>query len=167
MLFDDDHYYMGGVLAELLVGEGFDVTLVTPESRVSMWTEATMEQHRIQKRLIELGVTIHVTHTVTSVGAERVTAACAYTERELELACDSFLNVTARLPVDGLGVALRERSSEPGAPTLRVIGDAWSPGTIAAAVWEGHRYAEELDEPPSNGDQPPFQREVIGLANDG
>ena len=167
VLFDDDHYYMGGVLTELLVGEGFDVTIVTPESRVSSWTEATMEQHRIQKRLIEMGVTIHVTHTVTSVGAERVTAACAYTERELELACDSFVNVTARLPVDALGVALRERSSEPGAPTLRVIGDAWSPGTIAAAVWEGHRFAEELGEPPSNGDQPPFQREVIELANDG
>ncbi len=167
VLFDDDHYYMGGVLAELLVGEGFDVTLVTPESRVSMWTEATMEQHRIQKRLIEIGVTIQATHTVTSVGAERVTAACAYTEREHELACDSFLNVTARLPADALGVALRERSAEPGAPTLKVIGDAWSPGTIAAAVWEGHRFAEELGEPPSNGDQPPFQREVIGLANDG
>ena len=40
VLFDDDHYYMGGVLAELLVGEGFDVTLVTPESRVSMWTRS-------------------------------------------------------------------------------------------------------------------------------
>ena len=49
---------------------------------MSSWTVNTMEQHRIQKRLLEIGVTIHVTHTVASVGAERVTAACAYTERE-------------------------------------------------------------------------------------
>ena len=87
VIFDDDHYYMGGVLTELLVGEGCDVTIVTPEARVSEWTMNTMEQHRVQKRLIEMGVTIHVTHAVTSVGAENVTAACVYTERELELAC--------------------------------------------------------------------------------
>jgi len=30
VLFDDDHYYMGGVLAELLATEGHDVQLVTP-----------------------------------------------------------------------------------------------------------------------------------------
>ncbi len=29
VLFDDDHYYMGGVLAELLVENGAKVTLVT------------------------------------------------------------------------------------------------------------------------------------------
>ena len=33
--------------------------------------------------------------------------------------------------------------------------------------WYVTIFAEELDDPPSNGDQPPFQREVIGLANDG
>jgi dimethylamine/trimethylamine dehydrogenase len=167
VVFDDDHYYMGGVLTELLVSEGCDVTIVTPEARVSEWTMNTMEQHRVQKRLIEMGVTIHVTHAVTSVAAEKVTATCVYTERELALPADTYLNITARLPNEALGLELRTRADEPGAPTLRVIGDAWSPGTIAAAVWEGHRFAEELDEPVSNGDQPPFQREVIGLANDG
>ena len=30
VVFDDDHYYMGGVLAELLAREGREVTLVTP-----------------------------------------------------------------------------------------------------------------------------------------
>ncbi|MGI9649465.1 MAG: NAD(P)-binding protein, partial [Acidimicrobiia bacterium] len=30
VLYDDDHYYMGGVLAELLDSEGFSVALVTP-----------------------------------------------------------------------------------------------------------------------------------------
>jgi dimethylamine/trimethylamine dehydrogenase len=47
---------------------------------------------------------------------------------------------------------------------VRLVGDAWSPGTIAAAVWEGRRYAEELDGAPSDGDEPPFRREVVALA---
>src|SRR3954470_24194387 len=38
VIFDDDHYYMGGALAELLVSEGRKVTLVTPSARVSEWT---------------------------------------------------------------------------------------------------------------------------------
>ena len=37
-IFDDDHYYMGGVVAELLLKEGYAVTLVTPAADVSTWT---------------------------------------------------------------------------------------------------------------------------------
>ena len=33
VVFDDDHYYMGGVIAELLAKEGLDVTLITPAAR--------------------------------------------------------------------------------------------------------------------------------------
>ena len=45
VIYDDDHYYMGGVLAELLIGAGRRVTLVTPANCVSSWTNATMEQY--------------------------------------------------------------------------------------------------------------------------
>ena len=34
-----------------------------------------------------------------------------------------------------------------GISTVYAIGDAWAPATIAAAVWAGRRYAEELDAP--------------------
>ena len=47
---------------------------------------------------------------------------------------------------------------------MRLVGDAYAPGTIAAAVWDGHRYAEELDDPPSPRDTPPFLREIVALA---
>ncbi len=47
-LYDDDHYYMGGVLAELLQREGFAVTLITPATEVSNWARNTMEQFKIQ-----------------------------------------------------------------------------------------------------------------------
>jgi dimethylamine/trimethylamine dehydrogenase len=164
VLFDDDHYYMGGVLAELLAGEGRRVTIVTPEARVSEWTVNTMEQHRIQGRLLELGVEILASHTLLAADAQGVRVACAYTDRERELACDSLVLVTARLPDDSLADALRE-AGEAG-PRVRLVGDAYAPGTIAAAVWDGHRYAEELDEPPSHRDEPPFRREVVALAPD-
>jgi dimethylamine/trimethylamine dehydrogenase len=61
--------------------------------------------------------------------------------------------VTARLPNDALALEL-------GATA---IGDAYAPGTIATAVWDGRRYAEELDGPP-HGDNVPFRREVVELA---
>ena len=44
VLFDDDHYYMGGVIAERLVAAGCSVTLVTPAAYVSDWTRNTLEQ---------------------------------------------------------------------------------------------------------------------------
>ena len=37
------------------------------------------------------------------------------------------------------------------------------PGTIAAAVWDGRRYAEEIDAP-DPGDDVPFLREIVRLA---
>jgi dimethylamine/trimethylamine dehydrogenase len=162
VVYDDDHYYMGGVLAELLRSEGRDVTIVTPEPRVSEWTVNTMEQHRIQRRLLELGVGVRPLEAVASAGPGVVRTGCVYTGLVTEIACDALVVVAGRLPEDALADGLA--AAGPGGPTVRVVGDAWSPGTIAAAVWDGRRYAEELDLPPSDGDEPPFRREVVALA---
>ena len=51
VIYDDDHYYMGGVLAELLAQNDCTVTLVTPAPTISAWTEYTLEQDRIQRLL--------------------------------------------------------------------------------------------------------------------
>ncbi len=161
VVFDDDHYYLGGALAELLAAEGRRVTLITPEARVSEWTTNTMEQTRIQRRLLEHGVELHTSRALTGTTSGVALTCCTYTGREEEHPCDAVVVVTARLPRDTLGDELRETSE---GPVVRTFGDAWSPGTIAAAVWEGRRYAEELDVPPSSDDVPPFRREVVALA---
>jgi dimethylamine/trimethylamine dehydrogenase len=141
---------------------GREVTLVTPESLASAWTVNTMEQGRIQGRLLELGVEVLVSRALARVGAGTATTACVFTGAEREHACDAVVLVTGRLPNDALA---GELAAAGGGATVRAIGDAMSPGTIAAAVWDGRRYAEELDAPPGDDTLPPFRREVVALAD--
>lgn len=165
LIYDDDHYVMANVLAELLVGEGYGVTYVTPAAEVATWTRNTMEQHRIQARLLELGVTIQPHRVLSAVGTDGVTLTCTFTGRQEQRAAESMLLVTARLPETGLYDAVQARRDEWQAAGLRsvtLIGDALAPGTIAAATWSGRRYAEELDMPVSL-DPVPFRREVAAL----
>ena len=165
VIFDDDGFYLAGALAETIRQTDRRVTLVTPSSDVSPYTHYTLEQSRIQRRLMEIGVDIR-THRMLA-GAERgaMRVACTYTEAQEELECAALLLVTARLPYNDLYTELVRRQAEwaeAGISTVRVIGDAEAPGTIAAAVYSGHRYARELDEPPVN-DAVAFKRELPRL----
>jgi dimethylamine/trimethylamine dehydrogenase len=165
VVYDDDHYYIGGVLAELLAREGRHVTLVTPAARVSEWTINTMEQDRIQRRLIELDVEILTTHTIGSAAAGTAQAVCTYSARERELPCEALVMVTARDPVDQLAadlLAATDRWADAGISSARAVGDAWCPATIAAAVWDGRRYAEQLEQPDDR--DVPLLREVVRLS---
>ena len=162
LVYDDDHYFMGGALCEVLRKAGREVTLVTPESLVSAWTTNTMEQGRIQGRLLELGVDVVVSRALVRAGNGSAATACVFTGAEREHPCEAAVLVTGRLPNDALAGELLAAGA--GA-TVRVIGDAMSPGTVAAAVWDGRRYAEELDAPPLDDTLPPFRREVVQLGS--
>ncbi|HEX9065670.1 MAG TPA: hypothetical protein VF843_11220, partial [Streptosporangiaceae bacterium] len=166
VLYDDDHYYLGGVLAELLRAEDFEVEIVTPAPQVSAWTVATMEITRIQRRLLTAGVVLRTNAALTAVSAGKVTVASTYTGQSTDLAADSVVLVTARLPRDELYHELTGRQAAGQLRSVRAIGDAWAPGTIAAAVWSGRRYAEEFDAEMPGTDAVPFRREVTQLAGD-
>jgi dimethylamine/trimethylamine dehydrogenase len=153
LLFDDDHYYLGGALAEVLAAEGRHVTLVTPAGRVYEWTVNTMEQSRIHRRLVDAGVELLPDRALVEVAGGEARLRDTLTDRESTIPLDALVLVTARLPNDALALEL-------GATA---IGDAYAPGTIATAVWDGRRYAEELDGEP-HGDAVPFRREVAELA---
>jgi dimethylamine/trimethylamine dehydrogenase len=162
VLFDDDHYYMGGALAELLAAAGKHVTLVTPQARVSAWSENTMEQSRIHARLVAAGVSIVLSQALVSASSDEVRLVCVYTGSETMLPADALVLVTARLPNAGLAAELAV--AEHG-PVAQAIGDALAPGTIAHAVWDGHRYAEEFDDPVARDpDRVPYRREIVALA---
>ncbi len=159
VVYDDDRFYLGGVLAEFLTREHRRVTYVTPTAVVSSWTENTLEQHRIQTRLLELGVDIVAHRALTSIADGTIRLRCVFTGTEESLPADAVVMVTARLPNDGLVVELLERRGDWPASlrTVRAVGDALAPGTIAAAVWDGRRFAEELDGP---DEAAPFRRDV-------
>ena len=166
VLFDDDHYYMGGVLAELMAGQGAKVTLVTPSAYVSDWTRNTLEQGAIHRRLAELGVEIVLNRNVTRIAAGGVVTACAYTGAERDMPADAVVLVTSRSQDDGVWQELKARRGEweaRGIRSIKAIGDAEAPGPIAWATYAGHRFARELDEP-DIGDALPFRREVAALA---
>ena len=160
VVYDDELFYLGGVLAELLACEGFEVTIVTPESKVSAWTVNTMEQHKIHRRLVEAGVQVLTDTVVMHHEGDTARLACAYTGREREVAADAIVSVTFRLPDDSLVSDLHALGFE----SVQAIGDAWSPGTLAEAVYSGRLYAEELQAPARSTGEVPFRREVIRLA---
>ncbi|NBZ86862.1 FAD-dependent oxidoreductase [Stagnihabitans tardus] len=165
VVYDDDHYYMGGVLAELLATKGARVTFVTPSAYVSDWTANTLELSSIYRRLSGLGVTIRLNTGVTRVGPGAVELNCSYTDRREVLDCDAVVLVASRVAEDGLYHDIMARQVEwadHGLRSVRLIGDAAAPAPIAWATFAGHRYARELDEP-DWGDALPFRREVTAL----
>jgi len=166
LIWDDDHYYMAGVLAELLAGQGYDVLYATPASEASTWTRLTMEQHFIQKRPLEQGVAVKNFTVLDRVGKREATLACTFTGRQERIEADAVVLVTARLPKEDLLVDLQARSEEwadAGLEQVSAIGDALAPATNAHAIYAGRRYAEELDGDPLPEGAVPFRREIKEL----
>ena len=144
VIYDDDHYYMGSTLAEHCRALGHEVCLVTPESIVSAWTENTLEQNKVQARVLELGIEVIVSHEIVEVDKDEITLANVYSEALLQtLACDTLILITSRDSDDALYQALTEH--EDSFKTLRAIGDCNAPGTVAAAVYDGHSAARHLE----------------------
>jgi dimethylamine/trimethylamine dehydrogenase len=162
VIYDDDHGYMGGVIAEELRGRGLGVTMVIPAGTISAWTIASHEQPFIQARLLESGIEAILWHSVTAIRDSDVELACSYTDRRRSLPARSVIVASSRLPVTDLYdllVADPAALAAAGITSVTRIGDCLSPGLIAAAVHGGHRYARELDAPPA-GDVP-FRMEHI------
>jgi len=166
VIYDDDHYYMGGVLAELLVKQGAKVTLVTPSAYVSDWTNNTLEQATIHAKLDDLGVDIVLNRGITEVGAGHVVSNCVYTGKTRSYECGAVVMVASRTGNDQLFHDLAARQDEwadAGIRSVKLFGDAEASGPIAWATYAGHRYARELDGE-DIGDELPFRREITELA---
>jgi dimethylamine/trimethylamine dehydrogenase len=165
VVFDDDYYYLGGVIAEKLRRDGREVAIVTPADVVSPWTENMLEMQRIQKRLIEIGVTLLVKKTIAGFRGDHVELACIYGGPMTAHPCASVVTLSGRLPNEQLYLDLKHDEATPaasGITSLRIIGDAYAPSTIAAAVYDGHRAARELDAPADDRcrAEVPFRREL-------
>jgi dimethylamine/trimethylamine dehydrogenase len=151
VIYDDEHYFMAGALAEKLARTGHAVTLVTPYPQVSGWTVYTDEQGFVQDRLMSLGVTLVTQHMLTEQGTGHARIACATTGLTRDIACQTLILATGRLPVDDLWQDLHSR------PNTQLVGDCLQPSSIADAVYSAHRYARLLGEP----DLPPRRERPI------
>ena len=156
VVFDDEQFYTGGLVAEQLARAGAHVTLVTPGATASAWTKHTLEQPRIQARLLDCGVGFLFTHTLTAIERDGVRLACVYSEAPDRIRCDAVVLVTGRRPEDALSLEL-EQSGTPAA-AFTTLGDASAPSTVAAAVYAGHRFARRYGREPVDG--LPYHREA-------
>ncbi len=144
-VFDDDHYYMGPVLALLLARSGARVTYVTTEGRAGAWSHYTGEQDATQRHMLAAGIEIVVDTCVAAFDGASVTRECIYTGRARQHAANALVLVTSREPDDALYRELVPDAD--GGPTgeIRRIGDCAQPALIAHAVYSGHKAARELD----------------------
>jgi dimethylamine/trimethylamine dehydrogenase len=159
VIYDDDHYYMGGVLAELLAMNGYSVSLVTPAPLVSYWSQFTLEQERIQSKLVNLGVGLYPQTILSEIEDDCVRLKNTISGREERLPRDGVVLVSDRISNDALYYELKPAFEEGRLSSLRVIGDAEAPNIIAQAVFSGHLAAREFDEEKIEGT--PFKVERV------
>ena len=150
VVFDDDHYYHGNILAEVLRTAGREVTIVTPASEIAAFTEYTLELERVAKHMHGLGIAMLTHHNLAEIRDGDVLLNHVHTGRDVTLPAASVVMVTARLPVDAL---YHDLMAEPDVlehcniKSVSRIGDCLAPAAIVHAVYAGHRCARELDTP--------------------
>lgn len=146
LIFDGDRYYMGSVMAERIRAEGHEVTYVTPSDSVSAWAGNTSERWRIRTHLMSRGIQIETAQTLVAFDGSQAVLECAYSGAEKTMAVSNIVMVTARKPNDALYRKILSEAGSDSLPfSLTRIGDCDAPSIIAAAVYAGHRYAQELD----------------------
>lgn len=148
LVYDEDGYYLAGVIAEKLRHAGLAVTYVTPSDVVSQWAENTSERWRVRAHLMNLGVDIVLSQALTRFDGSSATLECQYTGAPSTLAAASVVMVTQRRTNDTLyhDILDRVQGDADALPfTLQRIGDCDAPAIIAAAVYAGHRYGRMLD----------------------
>ncbi len=142
LIYDDEHYMMGGALAEKLLAEGSTVTYLTPQLMVSAWTVMTDEQEFIQKKLSAMGLQMVFSQTAESIDSQCLTSRCTYSGKTFRHEFDHLVLVTGRS-------ARHELFDQLDVDATR-IGDCLVPSSIADAVYSGHKFAREFDAPPAS-----------------
>ncbi len=149
VVYDDEHYYMGNVIAAHFARLGYEVTLVTPQPYVAGWMGYTLEQPRVTKQLVALGVRI-IPNAVASEWDDRLHLTDANTGAAIDDIQGTLVPVGLRAP----NLELWSRLEDVSAKTL--VGDAVAPGIIQSAVFSGHKSARKFL---NDGAEPNMKRE--------
>ena len=165
VIYDDDQIYLGGVLADHLSDLGFDIVFVTPANNVSPWCENTLEQHRIQRSLINKNIDLKFGYVISEISEDRVEFECNYTGKKIDVTTQSVLLVTERHREISLYEDLMKLVSEKDSQKffLKLVGDAAAPGLIADAVFDGHLAARNFERDDGEVEKEFYIREIISL----
>ncbi|HWS25723.1 MAG TPA: NADH:flavin oxidoreductase, partial [Xanthomonadales bacterium] len=150
---------------EWLRARGREVVMLTPDDVIAPWTVNNLDYRHIQKRLRELNVRLITAQQLVEFAGDHARIACVWGGHEQRVECASVVTITARLPEDALYqelLARRAEWAEAGIQRVDCIGDAHAPGLVVHAVYAGHRYAREFDDPRSHEervDSVPFRRQ--------
>mgnify|MGYP001316651555 CR=1 FL=1 len=141
LVYDDDHYYMGTVIAEKLAETGCNVSYVTTESVPGAWSENTGEQGSIHRKLLSLGINIINFHNLVSFNGYHAEIECLFSGSRQVLESDKIVSVTSREPNQDLYLSLKALNQF---QSLTRIGDCDAPGIIAMAIYAGHLIGRNL-----------------------
>lgn len=130
--------------AELLGAAGASVEYMTPGfSPIAPRITYTLEAPHILKRLRAAGVTFTPSTYIRRIGDREVVAYDTITEEERTISgVDAVVLSTGRLPLDELAHELEGKVAQ-----LYVIGDALASRPLAAAAYEGQKFARYVGEP--------------------
>lgn len=148
LIYDDDHYYMASVLAELLHQQGCEATVATPAPMVAYWSQYTLEQARIHAQMLKAGTQIFTEKKLGEIGEKQAVLTCTLSGAETVVGVDAVVLVTDRISNDQLYLDLKPALQAGKLDTLSVIGDAEAPGIIADAVFSGYKVAFDMDAEP-------------------
>jgi len=143
LLFDNEGYHTGSGLAEMLAAGGATVDFVTANyAPVSARHTDSWEERYIVPRLKRAGVLLRPSTWLKAIGPVTVTLYDVHTGDAWDEPADAVVLATGREPVDGLSRALEGR-----VPQLFTIGDALAARMLAAAPYEGQKFARLIGEP--------------------
>lgn len=145
-IFDAEGYHTGTGIAEMLAthGEGKSgaVRFVTADySPVSQRNTINWEEHYIVGRMKRAGVALVPSTWLRAIGANSVTLYDIHTGEERTEHADAVVLATGRVPRDGLARALEGKVAQ-----LFTVGDALAARMLAAAPYEGQKFARAIGE---------------------
>jgi dimethylamine/trimethylamine dehydrogenase len=170
VVLDADGYFTGVSIAEYLVDQGKEVSLVTQLHAVAPYTDFTLEAPNLHRMIHEKKIRDITGHWAQSIRPGNETTVSVYSlygdgyrrtaeprtgelprranEHMEELTCDTVVLVTGRRSNQTLFNELKGRRAEWAAEDIDNIfhtGDCYAPRMIADAVFDGHRLAREFD----------------------
>ncbi|MBS1883070.1 MAG: FAD-dependent oxidoreductase [Actinobacteria bacterium] len=148
VVYDCEGYFMGVGMAELLRGEGREVTLVTPLETLAPYTEYTLEGPRLNRSLRRQGIEIVVGHSLAEIDPDGTTLSEVWEGDARRIDCEATVLVTQRNSRSALHRELKADPAalaEAGIEAVHAIGDCVAPALIAEAVFSGHRLGREID----------------------